>query len=186
MTAPAAELQKAIFAELGGDAALLAALGGERIIEQVPADAPFPYIGFGRTSVYDWCTGTEKDTEQLFTLHIWSKAKGEAETVTIMDIARSRLADKIVALDSGSRSSSSSNSPRRATTRTLPCTTACCVSARWRRRRLEHLTVVSDGRDRLACRRQRPARFATQENLWRGRLGNVCIQTFIPRSAGIG
>jgi hypothetical protein len=99
MTAPAADLQAAVFAELGGDAALLAALGGERIYAQAPADVAYPYIGFGRTGVYDWVTSTEKDTEQLFTLHIWSKAKGEAETVTIMDLARARLTDRVMALD---------------------------------------------------------------------------------------
>lgn len=99
MTAPAAELRSAIFAELGGDAALLAALGGERIFAEAPVNAPFPYIGYGRTGVYDWATGVEKDTEQLFTLHIWSKAKGEVETVTIMDLARVRLAGKVLALD---------------------------------------------------------------------------------------
>jgi hypothetical protein len=99
MTAPAAELQKAIFAELGGDAALLAAVGGEGIVAQVSANVAFPYIGFGRSSVYDWSTGTEKDTEQLFTLHIWSKAKGEAETVGIMEVARARLAGKVMPLD---------------------------------------------------------------------------------------
>jgi hypothetical protein len=99
MTAPAAELQAAVFAELGGDAALLAALGGERIYAQAPADVAYPYIGFGRTGVYDWVTSTEKDTEQLFTLHIWSKAKGEAETVTIMELAQARLAGKVLALD---------------------------------------------------------------------------------------
>jgi hypothetical protein len=100
MTAPAAELQKAILAELRGDAALLAALGGERIGEQPSsASAAFPYMGYGRTGIYDWSTGAEKDTEQLFTLHVWSKAKGEAETVGIMAIARARLADKVIALD---------------------------------------------------------------------------------------
>ena len=62
---------------------------------QPSANVAFPYIGFGRTSVYDWSTGTEKDTEQLFTVHVWSKAKGEAETVGIMEIARVRLADKV-------------------------------------------------------------------------------------------
>ena len=99
MTAPAAELQKAVFAELGGDAALLAVVGAERIVAQVSANVAFPYIGFGRSSVYDWSTGTEKDTEQLFTVHIWSKAKGEGETVGIMEIARVRLADRVMVLD---------------------------------------------------------------------------------------
>lgn len=101
MTAPAAELEKAVLGELSGDAALVAALGGARIVaEPQSASAAFPYIGFGRTSVYDWSTGTKKDDEQLFTVHVWSKAKGEAETVGLMEIARSRLADKVVALDS--------------------------------------------------------------------------------------
>ena len=101
MTAPAVELQNAVFANLRGDTALLAAVGAERIVAQPSASVAFPYIGFGRSSVYDWSTGTEKDTEQLFTLHVWSKAKGEDETIGIMEIARGRLADKVVALDSG-------------------------------------------------------------------------------------
>ena len=88
MTAPAVELQNAVFADLRGDTALLAAVGAERIVAQPSANVAFPYIGFGRSSVYDWSTGTEKDTEQLFTLHVWSKAKGEAETIGIMEIAR--------------------------------------------------------------------------------------------------
>jgi hypothetical protein len=99
MTAPAAELQKAIFAALGNDPALTAALGGSRIYEQVPASAAFPYLTFGRTSVYDWSTGTEKWTEQLFTLHIWSKAKGNKETLQIMETARWLLDDKSLPLE---------------------------------------------------------------------------------------
>lgn len=99
MTAPAAELQKAIFAALGADAALTAVLGPGRIFAQAPASVAFPYITFGRTSVYDWSTGTEKGTEQLFTLHIWSKAKGNKEALEIMEIARARLDDAALPLD---------------------------------------------------------------------------------------
>ena len=77
MPAPAAELQKAIFAALGGDAALIAALGGAHIYDR--PRSVFPSISFGRTGVYDWSSGAEKDAEQLFTLHIWSKAKGDAK-----------------------------------------------------------------------------------------------------------
>ena len=99
MTAPAAELQKAIFEALGSDAALTAALGANRIFAQAPASVAFPYITFGRTSVYDWSTGTENGTEQLFTLHIWSKAKGNKETLEIMEMVRWRLDDKSLPLD---------------------------------------------------------------------------------------
>lgn len=75
MTAPAVELQKAIFAALKQDGPLTALLGGEKIFDQVPPKASFPYVTFGRTSLYDWSTGTESGTEQLFTLHVWSKAR---------------------------------------------------------------------------------------------------------------
>lgn len=91
MTSPALELQKALLGALSGDAALTAALGGQRIHDRPPANAAFPYITFGRTSVYDWSTGTEPGTEQILTLHIWSKAQGKKEALEIMELARARL-----------------------------------------------------------------------------------------------
>jgi hypothetical protein len=91
MTSAAAELQTAIFSALSNDSALVAELGGSRIYDQAPASVAFPYITFGRTSVYDWSTGTESGTEQLFTLHIWSKARGKKEVLEVMELARQRL-----------------------------------------------------------------------------------------------
>ena len=91
MTSPALELQKAVFDTLAGDAALTAALGGARIHDHAPANVAFPYMTFGRTSIYDWSTGTETGTEQLFTLHVWSKAKGKKEALELMELARARL-----------------------------------------------------------------------------------------------
>ncbi|MBN9071506.1 MAG: DUF3168 domain-containing protein [Rhizobiales bacterium] len=98
MSAPANELQAAVFAALAGDAALVAMLGGARIHDHAPADVAFPYITFGRTSVYDWSTGTESGTEQLFTLHVWSKAKGKKEALDIMEAAKARLHDQSLPL----------------------------------------------------------------------------------------
>ena len=97
MTAPAAELQKAVFTALGGDASVAAAVGS-RIFDHAPANVAFPYIAFGRTSLYDWSTGTESGTEQLFTLHVWSKAKGKKETLDIMEAARAALDDQALDL----------------------------------------------------------------------------------------
>ena len=90
MGAPAAELQRAVFEALTSDAALSTLIGG-RVYDQPPAGTPFPYVTFGRTSLYDWSTGTESGTEQLFTLHVWSKAKGKKETLAVMEAARSVL-----------------------------------------------------------------------------------------------
>ena len=94
----AAELQKAIFAALGANTALTA-LVGARIFDHAPVNVAFPYIVFGRTSVYDWSTGTESGTEQLFTVHAWSKAKGKKEVLGIMDLAGGTLHDATLALD---------------------------------------------------------------------------------------
>lgn len=87
----AANLQKTIFDCLETDEALVVALGGKKIFDHVPANAQFPYISFGRTSVYDWSTSTEDGSEQFFTLHIWSKEKGRQQALDILELAQNRL-----------------------------------------------------------------------------------------------
>lgn len=94
----AAELQKAIFAALGANEAL-AELVGARILDHAPANVSFPYITFGRTSVYDWSTATEGGTEQIFTLHAWSRGKGKKEALRIMELVRDTLHDDALALE---------------------------------------------------------------------------------------
>lgn len=90
MSAPAVELQKAVFEALKGNAELAGEIGG-RVLDHAPANVEFPYVTFGSTSIYDWDTATESGTEHLFTLHIWSKAKGKKEALAIMDLAEQAL-----------------------------------------------------------------------------------------------
>ena len=92
MTSAAIELQKAVFAALTG------ALGGPGVYDIAPTNAPFPYITFGRTTVQDWDTGTESGSEHLFTLHVWSKARGKSEALGIMEMIRGRLHDGALAM----------------------------------------------------------------------------------------
>jgi len=103
MTAPAAELQRALLEALNGDADLSAALGGSRLFDHPPENVPFPYMTFGRTSAYDWSTGKESDAEQLLTLHVWSKSQVKQETLDIMAVVRARLEDTALALDEHGR-----------------------------------------------------------------------------------
>ncbi len=84
---------------LTGDATLTGLLGGARIYDHAPASAAFPYVTFGRTSVFDWSTGTESGTEQLLSLHVWSKAKGKSEALQIMERARALLEGQNLTLD---------------------------------------------------------------------------------------
>jgi hypothetical protein len=99
MGSAVAELQKAIHASLVADAGLTALLGGIRVYDHAPASVPFPYVTFGRTSVYDWGTGTESGTEQLLTLHVWSKGRGKKEALAVMDAVAARLHDSGLALE---------------------------------------------------------------------------------------
>lgn len=91
MTAASADLQKAMFAALTGNAALVALMGGARIFDRAPTDAAFPFVTFGRTSVFDWSTSTEEGLEHLVTLHVWSKAKGRKEAFAILDAVHTAL-----------------------------------------------------------------------------------------------
>ena len=98
MAAPAAQLQHAIFSTLVADPALVAALGAPHVYDSPPKNIVSPYVTYGGTSVYDWSTGTAIATEQLFTLHVWSKANGDAEALGIMVLIRVRLADSLMPL----------------------------------------------------------------------------------------
>ncbi len=99
MTSPAVELQRAIHHALKSDAELVALLGGAKIYDATPPNAAFPYITFGRTSMFDWSTGTEIGTEQLFTVHVWSKARGKSESIEIMERVRQLLSTETLTLN---------------------------------------------------------------------------------------
>lgn len=99
MTAAALELQKAIFAKLVGNAELATLMGEVRLYDQAPANAVFPYLTFGRTSVYDWSTDTESGGEHLVTIHAWSKERGKSECHALLDAVRAALDDAALALD---------------------------------------------------------------------------------------
>lgn len=85
MSAAASDLQRAIFIALSGDIGLAAMIGGNKIYDYAPPLAGFPYITLGRTSVFDWSTGTESGSEHILTLHVWSQAKGRKEVLQVME-----------------------------------------------------------------------------------------------------
>ncbi len=93
MTTPGLELQKALYATLRGDAALAGLVAGEGIYDHVPATAPFPYITFGRSTVFDWSTSSDQGTEHVITVHVWSQAKGRKEVEDIISRVGQILAD---------------------------------------------------------------------------------------------
>jgi len=84
---------------LEDDAGLAGLLGGQKVFDHTPADVAFPYVSFGRTSVYDWSTDTETGSEQLFTIHAWSLHPGKREVLAIMEGVRGLLHDAALPVD---------------------------------------------------------------------------------------
>lgn len=99
MNSAATALRKAVYAALSGNGALTAKLGESRIHDHAPANVAFPYLTFGLTSMQDWSTDTEDGSEHVFTVHVWSKAKGLSETLDVMEVVRSALHDANLALE---------------------------------------------------------------------------------------
>ena len=99
MPSAAWSLQKAVFAALAADAALLALLGGPRIYDDVPQASAFPYISFGPSTARDWSTGTDTGTEHTITLNVRSQTKGRAQVHEIMAAAREALHGQQPTLD---------------------------------------------------------------------------------------
>lgn len=100
MTSPAVDVQKAIHARLAQDAALVARLGGAKVFDATPPDVAFPYLSLGRTSLFDWSTGSESGTEQILTIHVWSKGRGKTEALEIMELVRGLLDSQPLTLES--------------------------------------------------------------------------------------
>jgi hypothetical protein len=94
----AIELQKAVVAALTGDNTLVGLLGGTKVYDHAPPHVSFPYITLGRTSLFDWSTGTESGEEQILTLHVWSKGQGKKQALEIIERASEALRPDALAL----------------------------------------------------------------------------------------
>lgn len=91
-------LQQSIFAALSADQALTALIGIGRVYDDVPQGTELPYVTFGRVTAQDWSTGSEDGTEHLFTVHVWSGARGKRQAHEILAAVRAALHDRPLAL----------------------------------------------------------------------------------------
>ncbi len=98
MSSASFALQQAMYSKLTTTVALTGLLGGNRVYDDVPVRAEFPYVTFGQTVERDWSTGTEPGSEHTVTLHVWSRAYGRKEADDILDAARAALHDQALTL----------------------------------------------------------------------------------------
>lgn len=73
-------LQQAVYAALAANAAIMDIAGQPpRVFDHVPRGTTFPYIVIGDDKETDWSTATEKGSEHLLTIHVWSRSPGLKE-----------------------------------------------------------------------------------------------------------
>jgi len=92
------QLQKSMVAVLRSDAALTSLLGGQRIYDQAPRRAAYPFVTIGHSIARDWSTSSDVGCEHLLSLHVWSKAGGKKQIYAIMNRVRQVLSGSELAL----------------------------------------------------------------------------------------
>lgn len=98
MTNPGWDLQKAVYAALAADAPLTALIG-TALHDHVPQNAAFPFAVIDQTQLRDWSTGTERGSEHVLMLHVWSRYDGKREAYAIADAMREVLDGAELTLD---------------------------------------------------------------------------------------
>ena len=97
-TAASAALRAAVHAALIDDVALASLLGGEKIYDEPPGSAAFPYVTLGESRVNDFSAGGEPGEEHQMTLHAWSRQGGHNEAHRIAGALLQALDDTPLAL----------------------------------------------------------------------------------------
>jgi hypothetical protein len=99
MTNPGWDLQKAAYQALKADAALTSLLGVNSLYDDIPQNADFPYVVIDQMRINDWSTSTERGSEHILMLHVWSRNRGKHEVHQIADGLRNALHDAALTLD---------------------------------------------------------------------------------------
>lgn len=79
MTPSSVALRAAIHTALCGDSGLAAVLGGNRIFDEPPRNAAFPYVTLGEARLTDASGDGGTTQEHQLTLHCWSRQGGHRE-----------------------------------------------------------------------------------------------------------
>lgn len=97
MSDPSYELQAALVPQIKGSSAV-AAFVGNRIYDEVPKNAEFPYVSLGPVQVIPDRADCIDGTEVFVTLDIWSRKKGEPEHKLIGNAIITALDDATIAM----------------------------------------------------------------------------------------
>ncbi|WP_411035098.1 DUF3168 domain-containing protein [Shinella sp. BYT-45] len=94
----ASALQKAIFAQLSGDAALTALVGARGVTDRRLAEPAAPLVVIAGIDSADHSTASEPGEEHTVTLEVWSHAAGHRQAQAVAAAVRTALHDAALAL----------------------------------------------------------------------------------------
>lgn len=100
MTAPHVALRAAVYAALRADSALTTVLGGQRVYDEPPRAAEFPYVTLGEARLLEAATGDSAGQEHQLVLHAWSRKGGHREAHMIAGALLQALDDAPLTLTS--------------------------------------------------------------------------------------
>ncbi len=83
MVAASLALRASIVHKLRADTALTAAIGAERVFDEPPRNAAFPYVTIGEALVAQVPADGPSTQEHRVTLHAWSRQGGHKQAHTI-------------------------------------------------------------------------------------------------------
>jgi hypothetical protein len=98
MSTAAAALRAAIHDALNADGALTALLGGEKVYDEPPKAAAFPYVTLGEARVANFAAGDDPGEEHQLTLHVWSRQGGHREAHLVTGAVMQALDDAPLSL----------------------------------------------------------------------------------------
>lgn len=84
-------LQKAVYQALTGNTGFMALVTG--IYDRPPQETVFPYVTIGEAVISDWSSATTSGTEQVISIHAWSREGGRKQAVSIMEKIYATLHD---------------------------------------------------------------------------------------------
>lgn len=96
---PVIALRKAIRAHLLADAALVAALGGQKVFDEAPRGDETPYAIFAETQARDWSADMSRGAEHFFTLAVVSTQRGLNAALSIAQQITSLLDEAPLTLE---------------------------------------------------------------------------------------
>jgi len=92
-TNSSAALRAAVHDALISNVGLTSVLGGQKIYDEPPRSASFPYVTLGEARIADFSTGSEAAQEHQLTLHAWSRQGGHREAHIITGALMQALDD---------------------------------------------------------------------------------------------